>query len=85
MQEHNEDTAGPGRKTVVNPGKESDFGGCALLDTHPLCKFPEQDPQLIQSDCSLVNGNETERTGCNMKNSYLNELCDEFYWNCECR
>ena len=40
------------------------------LDTHPLLKFPERDPQLIQSDHSLINRNETERTGCNVKNSY---------------
>jgi len=56
-----------------------------LLDTHPLCKFPKHDPQLVQSDHSLINRNETERTGCNMKNSYLNELSDEFYWDCEHR
>lgn len=28
MQEHNEDMAGPGKKVLVNPGKESDYGGC---------------------------------------------------------
>lgn len=56
-----------------------------LLDTHCLLKFPEHDPQLIQSDHSLINRNETERIGCNMKNSYLCELPDEFYWNCEHR
>lgn len=56
-----------------------------LLVTHPLLKFPEHDPQLKQSDHSLINRNETERTGCNVKHSYLNELPDEFYWNCEHR
>lgn len=47
-----------------------------LLDTHSLLKLPERDPQLIQSDPSLINRNETERIGCNVKNSYLHELPD---------